>query len=220
MIRTKKHIVRKMRSRGKSIKSIAKELKVPQSSVSNWTRDIKLTESQLQILRNNMHSPSAIEKRRQSRLASERAKRNVIFDGAYRDLKKISQRELWLIGVSLYWAEGGKTQRTVRFSNGDPRMIELMMKFFIDVCNVDKKKIKGHIHIHESLDTKRAEAYWQKVTGIKPEKFYKTYSKPNKSSKGTRNSLPYGVCDIYCPDYRLFLKIEGWTKAIYDSSFA
>ena len=204
--------------RGRSIKSIAKELQVPQSSVSNWTKDIVLSERQKRALMKNMHSPSAVEKRRQSRLVSEQAKRQKIFDGAYADLDNISKRELWLIGVTMYWAEGGKTQRTVRVANGDPRVIKLMMKFFTVICGVDKDTIKGHIHIHEHLDTEKAEKYWQKVTGIKPEKFYKTYNKPNKSSKGTRNSLPYGVCDIYAGDYKLFIKIQGWIEAIYNNS--
>ena len=79
---------------------------------------------------------------------------------------------------------------------------------------VDESKLRGYIHVHEHLDTKRAELYWQNITQINPRQFYKTYNKPNKASKGTRNSLPYGVCDIYVMDTKLFQKIQGWTKGI------
>ena len=207
-----------LRKKGMSIKSIAKELGSPQSSISNWVRDIPLTEKQKQKLIDNMHSPEAVEKRRKTRLQSEKRKRSFIFDNAYTEIDDISDRELWLIGVSLYWAEGGKTQRMVRFSNGDPRMIKIMIRFFEKICGVKKSSMRAHIHIHESLNIHAAEKYWQGVTGIESDKFYKTYNKPNKSSKGTRNSLPNGVCDIYCGDYKLFIKIEGWTEAIYNQS--
>jgi len=109
-----------------------------------------------------------------------------------------------------------KTGSTVQLSNGDPRVIKLILRFFREICNVDESKLRGGIHIHEHLDTQAAEEYWCTITGIS--KFYKTYNKPNKSSKGMRNSLPYGVCDVYVLDARLFWKIKGWTEGIYDSA--
>jgi hypothetical protein len=208
----------KLREQGESIKSIANQIKAAQSSVSIWVRDVKLTNEQKTKLKNNTHTQNVIDARRQSRLKNGANARQIIIDQAYSEIESISKKELLLIGVSLYWAEGGKTQRSVRFSNGDPRMIKLMIRFFTELCGVDHGKLRAHIHVHESLDVKGAERYWQNITGINASKFYKTYNKPNKSSKGTRNSLPYGVCDIYVGDYKLFLKIEGWTKAIYDAT--
>lgn len=207
-----------LRRSGESIKTIALRLSAAQSSVSTWVRDVKLTEAQKTKLMSNTHSRETIEKRRQSRLINEAAKRTAIINDSKNKIDSLSKRELWLIGTALYWAEGGKTQSTVRFSNGDPKMIQLMMKFFTEVCHVDRGRLKCHIHIHESLNTKRAERYWQKITGLPARQFYKTYNKPNRSSKGTRNSLPYGVCDIYSPDYKLFYKIKGWADGIYESS--
>jgi hypothetical protein len=218
MVNDRKATAIKLRRCGYSIKHIAKELQAAQSSVSIWTRSVRLTQQQIEMLRANTHSPQTIEKRRQSRLKSEAAKRNFIIRGAKSTVSTISKRELWLMGISLYWAEGGKTQSVVRFSNGDPRMIRLMLRFFREVCMVDEAKIKGHIHIHESLNVKVAEQYWQQLTGIPPERFYKTYNKPNKSSKGTRNSLPFGVFDIYIMNANLLLKIKGWIEGAYSNA--
>jgi hypothetical protein len=205
-----------LRLEGHSIKSIAKELGAAQSSVSIWTRNVKLTPEQKECLRNNMHSPESIEKRRQARLKSEAIKRAIIIDGARTEVGSLSNREIWLIGIALYWGEGAKTRSTVQLSNGDPRIIKLILRFFREVCNVDESKLRGGIHIHEHLDTQAAEEYWHAITGIG--KFYKTYNKSNKSSKGTRNSLPFGVCDVYVLDARLFWKIKGWTEGIYESA--
>jgi len=126
----------------------------------------------------------------------------------------LSTRELWLIGTALYWAEGGKTKRMVRFSNGDPEMIQLMMRYFREVCEIPEEKFRGYIHIHDSLDHIAAEQYWSKISNIPITNFYKTYRKPNPSSKGLRQTLPYGVFDIYVADVTLFLKIQGWTKGL------
>ena len=205
-----------LRESGRSIKSIASELNAAQSSVSIWVRNVKLTLEQTATLRANTHSHAAIEKRRQARLKSELAKRTKIINSAQENIGVLNKRELWLIGVSLYWVEGAKKQSTVQFFNGDPRMIQLMLRFFREVCQAPESKLRGCIHIHEHLDAQRAENYWQTLTGIPKERFYKTYNKPNKSSKGTRNSLPYGVCNIYVHDYRLALKIRGWTQGIYE----
>lgn len=214
----RRYLAIKLRASGLSIKSIARELNAAQSSVSIWVRDVALTNIQIQSLRANTHSPETIEKRRQSRLKSELVKRTLIIDDAMNDIQSLSRRELWLIGIALYWAEGAKTQSTVQFSNGDPKMIKLMMRFFREVCKTEEVKLRGCIHIHEHLDVAAAEKYWQDVTSIGKERFYKTYNKPNKSSKGTRNSLPYGVCDIYVHDSGLFWKIKGWTNGIYESA--
>lgn len=207
-----------LRLKGVSIKSIAKELHAAQSSVSIWTRHIELTTEQVVRLRANMHTPEVIEKRRQARLKSELAKRSIIINEAKAQIQSISTRELWLIGTALYWGEGTKNYSTVQFTNGDPRMIILFLRFLRNVCDVSEVKLRAHIHIHEHLDTSAAEEYWQSVTGIPKDHFYKTYNKPNKSSKGTRNSLPYGVCAVSVTDVKLLLKIRGWTEGIYESA--
>jgi len=121
------------------------------------------------------------------------------------------------MGVMLYWAEGGKTQRLVRFSNGDPEMIKIMMTFFRQVCNVPEHKFRGYIHIHPHLDHKNAEKYWSTITEIPLKQFFKTYRRPNKSSQNKKDSLPYGVLDVYVLDASLFLKITGWAKGIFSS---
>lgn len=117
----------------------------------------------------------------------------------------------------LYWAEGGKTQRMVRFSNGDPEMIKIMMAYFRNICDVDESKFRGYIHIHPHLDFRNAEKYWSNVTDIPLGQFFKTYRKQNRSSLNKRNTLPNGVLDIYVLDTELFLKITGWARGIFMS---
>ncbi len=219
MIDDRKTTAIQLRRKGLSIKLIAKQLRAAQSSVSIWVRDVELSKDQREALKKNIHSPKVIERRRQTRLKNELAKRSAVIDKAAKRVgANLSKRELWLIGTSLYWAEGTKNHGMVMFSNGDPKMIKLMLRYFRDVCQADENKMRARIHIHQNLDVSRAERYWREITNIPKDRFYKTYNKPNKSSKGTRNSLPRGVCEIYVLDTQLHLKIRGWTQGIYTAA--
>lgn len=196
---------------------ITQILGVAKSSVSIWVRDIEISESQLENLKQKGHKRQVIESRRRSRLKNEEQKRQLIIDEATKSIHEISHKELWLIGIMLYWAEGGKTQRMVRFSNGDPEMIKIMMAFFRQVCQVSESKFRGYIHIHPHLNHKYAELYWSSISDIPLTQFFKTYRKPNKSSQNKKDSLPNGVFDIYVLDTKLFLKISGWARGVFSS---
>lgn len=203
-----------LRSKGESIKNIAKQLSVSKGSVSVWVRKVSISSETRKSLFMRGWTSGAIEKRRSARLHNEEQKRKVIIDKAAQDIRKISKDDLKLIGIALYWAEGGKTQRLVRFSNSDPLIIKIIMRFFREICNVPENKFKAQIHIFSHMQAKSAEEYWSSISGISRDNFYKTYSKPSKASLGKRDSLPYGTLDITICDTRLFLTIFGWMQKV------
>jgi hypothetical protein len=80
---------------------------------------------------------------------------NRVIEQARGEIGRITKRELWLIGIALYWAEGGKEKDTsigsgVRFSNSDPRMILLFIRWLRVCADVPLKDISADIYIHES----------------------------------------------------------------------
>ncbi len=203
-----------LRKQGKSIKEIAREIGVAKSSVSLWVRNIELTEHQKDYLKKKGLSRDKVERTRTTRLTNEKIKRDIVINAAKDMVPVINKQHLWLMGVALYWGEGGKTRRRVCFSNSDPDLIKMMMLFFRNVCEVPEAKFRGYIHIHEHLDDKLAESYWSNISGIPETKFYKTYRKQNKSSLNKKDSLPYGTFDIYVMDVQLFYKIVGWSRGV------
>jgi len=207
-----------LRKEGLSMGEIAQRLGVSKGSISLWVGKIQLTSAQKKTLSSKSHDKEVVENRRASRLKNEKAKRQIIIDAAQKEIKSLSEKELWLIGVMLYWAEGGKTDRgLVRFSNSDPEMIKIMMVFFRRICKVPESKFRGYIHIHPHLDYKKAERYWSFITSISRKQFFKTYRKMNIASKHKRDNLPLGTFDIYICSTELFLKIFGWTQGIFKS---
>ena len=203
-----------MRVQGYSMKDISKSLGVAKSSVSYWVRNIELTEDQKQYLLKKGLFREEIERRRKTRLSNEQLKRDTAINSAMNMVPSITKKQIWLMGIMLYWAEGAKTQRTVKFSNSDPRLIWIMMHFFREICNVPEQKFRGYVHIHQHLDYRLAENYWASVSGIPLTKFFKTYRKQNKSSLGKKDNLPYGTFDVYVLDTQLFYKIQGWTNGV------
>lgn len=208
---------RNLRRRGWSMNEIASKLDVAKSTVSYWVRDVNITPSQKQHLSQKGHTRSLIEKRRSTRLHREDKKRALAKNRARKEVPPLTKQDLFLIGSALYWAEGRKTNRgIVSISNGDPRLIQISMRFFSQICEVPKHRFRGHIHIHPHLDPEKAKRYWAKMSGIPEHQFYKTYNKPNISSKNKKDTLPYGTLSIIVCDTQLFLRIQGWIEGMIE----
>ena len=213
-----KLVTRRLRKQGFSLNEIREKTGFTKSSISLWVRDVELNESQKKELSKKGYTNKLIEKRRTTRLINEDNRRQVIIDGAAKEIDNISEKELWLIGVSLYWGEGAKTLRSgLHFSNSNPDMIRVIMEFFRRICLVPENKFRGNIHIHQHLDCKKAEKYWSSISGIPLNQFYKAYRKPSKSSQSKKDNLPFGTFDIYVCNTKLFLKIKGWIEGVHKS---
>ena len=209
---------RELRKQGWSLNEIRQKMKVSKSSVSLWVRDIELTKKQKQELSKKGIKKEVIEKRRKTRLIRENNRRQIIIDKAISEVKYLSKRELWLIGIALYWGEGTKTLRSgVQFSNSDPRTIQLMMQFFKKICRVPEEKFRGHVFLHPHLNTKMAEKYWHTVSGIPLDQFYKTSKQQSKASRGKKDNLPFGTFIIQICSTELLLKIKGWIEGVNEA---
>lgn len=210
-----KERARTLRKKGYSINQIVRKTQFSKGSVSLWVRDIVLTKKQKKKLSERGRSVESVERRRISRLSNENSKRQIVINEAKKDFKYISLQELKLIGIMLYWGEGGKTGNwSVRLSNSDPILIKVMMRFFREVCKVPENKFRAHIHTFESADTEKTEKYWAEIIQISRKQFNKTYIKPSIASLQKRKTLPMGTIEIYVHDTKLFLTIMGWIERI------
>jgi len=203
-----------LRRAGVSMGEIAKHLNVAKSSVSYWVRNIELSKTQKNKLNKNGHSIEAIEKRRITRIANTKKKREEIIRKAESEVSEFLKDPLWCIGVALYLGEGGKTQQTARVANSDPSVIRIMMRFFERYSGVSKDKFRGHVHTFSHNNATKAEHYWSKISGIPREKFFKTYIKQSSASKKKRETLPYGTVQIYILDTSFFFRLMGWIGKI------
>lgn len=215
----------KLRLKGKSYGQISRILNVPKSTLSYWLKDLKLNKEAQLLIKKRVANTSIkaliMRNKKQTFLAEERAKR--IRGKAKKEVKKFLNNKLFLIGVSLYWAEGykkgafGSKWKGVDFANSDPEMIKVAIKFFRKICKVDEEKIKIQIIAHQNVNIKKAIEYWSKITKIPKDQFNKTFQRiKNDKSKSYRKNktLTYGTVHIRINDVKLFFRIIGWIEGL------
>lgn len=133
------------------------------------------------------------------------------------EIKNISENDLKLIGSALYWAEGGsKNRNSLRFGNSNPLIIKTIIKFFREICQIQKKKIGARIHLHPGVNQKKATNYWIKITNLPKTNFYPPQTQISRASKGRRpkNTLPYGTLHLTINNTEITCKVKGWIKGI------
>ncbi|MCF7865380.1 MAG: hypothetical protein K9M11_02650 [Candidatus Pacebacteria bacterium] len=60
----------------------------------------------------------------------------------------LAEREFFIAGVALYWAEGSKKDSGVAFSNSDPKMIQFMYEWFKKFFNLRDTDFMPRIFIN------------------------------------------------------------------------
>jgi transposase-like protein len=208
---------RRLRGQGRSIREIAQEIKCAKSSISGWVRDITLTAGQIERLKSNQDRgrAKAANHPNSPKQVWARIRGNIIESAVKEIPKECSRNTLKVVGSALYWAEGCKSvSNMVNFSNSDPKMIILMMRFFRDVCNVSEEKFRGAVNIHPHLDMKKAVKFWSDISSIPVKQFHKTQVAISKASKQKKDTLPVGTFRIVISDVRLQSQIKGWIKGL------
>jgi transcriptional regulator with XRE-family HTH domain len=192
---------RELRKQGLSIKDISDKLNVSKSSVSLWTRDIILTIKQYESLYKKMvrlgnkgRMIGALKQKNTRLKKIEKAKRK-----GRLEIKKISRKSLFLIGLSLYWAEGSKKQRRLSFCNSDPYLINLMIKWLELCLKISLDRLTCYVGINERhlKREQKIKKFWSNITGIPLSQFTKTSFKKVKNIKIFKDSSSYyGILTI------------------------
>ncbi len=140
-----------------------------------------------------------------------------VLQKASREINKLTLKDLKLVGSTLYWAEGAKTQKgRLLFVNSDLGMIKIMMRFFREILKIQEEKLQISVQIHPNISKKKAKEFWSKATGIQTNRFQKTLFQISKASKRkrNRNSLPFGTCRININSTINFHRVAGWIQGI------
>ena len=98
----------------------------------------KLIESLNQGWSLTLSRKKAIEINKNNRIERIRLEKNI----GNSLVSKLSERDLLIAGVSLYWAEGSKKETGAGFNfiNSDPKMILLMNDWLKNIINIKKQE--------------------------------------------------------------------------------
>ena len=167
-----------LRHQGKSIKEIARMVGISQSTASRWCSDIPLTKEQRARLDEKRRKAGAqalapwIKKNRE--LKQEDIKKQVLRGG--QDLGRMTKRDLFMLGLGLYWGEGYKRgSQECGFTNSDSKIIQTILAWFYTNYNVSTEHIIARLTINERYknQTERLTTMWSRETGIPSSQFGK-----------------------------------------------
>jgi len=186
----KQNIAIEMRKRGLSYSEIENRIHVPKSTLSFWLKKIKLTPEQIKKLNDKKietAKANALKKISQTSRTIEEIK-----NSSAQDIKEISKKDLWLMGIMLYWKNGNKgdIRKGVHFSSSDPAMIKLFLKWLCEVGQVGKEEIvfdifqKGNKASKKNPPEKIIE-HWVKITGFSKNHFPHIYFQKGLKRKGS-----------------------------------
>ncbi|GHI90592.1 terminase gpP N-terminus-related DNA-binding protein [Streptomyces olivaceus] len=209
---------RELRLQGWTYDQIQVELGCSKSSISLWVRELPKPE---RPIRTREQASAIARKGWEAKLRVREEERQQTRQRAAAEMGKLTDRELFVAGVALYWAEGSKSKpysrrERVSFVNSDPDVISLFLDW-LRLLRVDPSSVRFAVQIHETADVAEAEAYWATHVGIHTTDLMKTTLKRHNPRTNRKNiSESYRGClriDVR-DGAELYRRIEGWWYGI------
>lgn len=203
---------RALRLEGKTYKQIKTEVVVSSATLSMWLRDLPYPEP------DRAAHTAYMRRVRNAKIESQRAEQKAV---AYAAVGEVSDRELMLLGVALYWAEGAKDKaysrrENIQFINSDAGMIKLFLQW-LDLIGVEEAHRQYRLSIHESADVAAAEDHWRRVVGVPEADFRKATLKrhnPKTVRKQVRDDYHGCIIVQVRRSSSLYRLVDGWWRGI------
>ncbi len=175
-LRDRIHTFRKC---GRSIPEIVAETGAAKTTVQRYVKNISIPEEYHQRLR---------ERQGGSRLRAQGLRKNLEIE-VLNSVGEISDRDLKMILIGLYWGEG--TKRDLSVINSDVRLLQTFL-WALYQLGIERKRISLSLRVHEEISIPDAKFYWSDALQV-PENAITRVEVISGKKKGR---LPYGMCRI------------------------
>lgn len=167
-----------LRRQGVSIKEIARKVGVSPSTASRWCSDIVLSVKQRNELEKKRREAGAKALapwilKNQNLKRSDMEKQVVL---GRQDLGHMKKRDLFMLGLGLYWGEGYKRgSQEWGLTNSDPKIICTILAWLNEYYDVSTERIIARLTINQRYrnQTERLTNMWSRETGIPLSQFGK-----------------------------------------------
>ncbi len=198
---------RELRGQGHSIKTIARELRIAQSTASVWVAGVPLTDEQRRRLaqlsdRQRAGLRTRVVRARQARLDAQDLGRMVA---------KVDEPLHWA-GCMLFWAEGSKKRNGVAFTNSDVDMMRFFLRFLRECYDVpdDRVRLCVNCFLGNGLTLAEIQGWWLERLDLPASCLTKaTVNRPSRASKGVRRPLLHGTARLTVSSTTLVQSIYG-----------
>lgn len=176
---TLKESIENLRRNGRSIPEIAAETGAAKTTVQRYVKHIQIPKEYLQRLR---------EKQGGSRSRAEGLRANLEIE-VLQSLGDISDRDLRMILIGLYWGEG--TKKDLSVINSDARLLQTFL-WALYRLGITKERISLSLRVHEGISIAEAKSFWSDALQISE----KAISRVEVITGKKKGKLPYGMCRI------------------------
>jgi len=113
---------------------------------------------------------------------TKQKKRQFRIESIYKEQKKywvsLSQKELEIAGLFLYWREGNKRLNgSVFINNTDPNVLKFALYWYIKGLRIPKQKIKVDLHLYSDMNIQEEISFWSRTLKLPMSQFRKPYIK-------------------------------------------
>lgn len=225
LLMTKENLKNKaiqLRKSGKSYSEILTDIPVAKSTLSLWLRSVNLSKKQKQTL--TLKKLQACWRGGEVKKRKRIERSNEIIKQAKNDVGEVSDRDLWLAGIMLYWAEGSKEKEYspgtgLIFGNSDVSMVRFYLQWLKKCLLISENRLVFEIYIHETHKDKieNVRQFWSEKTGLPLYLFKRVYFKKNKVNGNRKNKgIDYnGLLRITVRESSsLNRRVAGWIEGI------
>jgi hypothetical protein len=210
-INQRKNLARSLRKGGYSYTEIQKFVNVPKATLAQWVKDVELSEAQQARLDKKRTDATKVGTQRRSENISRTIEQ--IQRSAVNEIGTLSKRELWLMGIMLYWRNKNKNdvRKGVSFTSSDPHLIRLFLKWLQDVGHIERDEIVFDVFLgvkksNKKKATEDALTFWSIETGFPQANFANIYYYKKPSSSIVRVRVRASSM--------LARQIQGWIEGL------
>lgn len=205
-----------LRKQEMSYSQIKNILGVGKGTLSAWLKDYPLSKERINQL--SWNNERRIERYRETRKKTKQERLKKFYFEEKNKIFPLSERDLFIAGLFLYWGEGAKTMsKEVSVSNTDPSMINFFLDWVYKYLEIPKEKVCIFLHLYNDMDISKEIFFWSKRLNIPKKQFSKPYIKKNLFNSITyKRGFGHGTCNARINDARLSEKILMAIKVISD----
>jgi hypothetical protein len=199
---------RELRALGWTMPDIAVELGVSRGSVSLWTRDVPFEPRPR--ARARRRGPNALQRAKHAEIE------RLLLEGRQR-IGDLFDRDLLIAGTALYAGEGDKTDGSVGFTNTDPRMMALFLRWLRAFFGPEEPRLRVRLYLHDGLDLDAANQFWSEVMSIPLAQFSAPYrAVPDPSIRRAKHPMGCAKVRYHCST--TYRSIMGLVEALLPST--
>lgn len=209
-----KNKIVKLRQQGKTFKEILEitSLDIPKSTLSYLCRNIstpkgyaeRVRKINLENLKEARINAVLVNKQKQEKICRE-------LENINNNLANYINTEVCKLLLSmLYLGEGSKyiSTRSLRLGSSSPLIIKLYLKLLNKCFPISNNKFRVTIQCRADQSIPELESFWQSITNINYNQFYKTRIDQRTINKKTKKNNYMGVCVIDYFDTKIQLELE------------